>query len=458
VIEIAVSVFVLAIVVLIVRRYRNVFCLPFFWAAFFLCQYLGFLRIRALHGGNSYAYAAAAFGMFYVGLLAADFLVFYRSGTKGKKEDRQVDHRHRESNTKPGKHLRGTRIRLLFPVLPLNIGLFVALLGATFVSFVFFAQNGVPILSSFPALAWVQSTSGAINRLMTVFGPGCYASLGLVAWAVHRESKSRAAWAMMYLGLGLAILGQALLATKAAAILIFIWFNIMLYYMNKTREWRKSLLPLLIVVIPVSAGVVATRLMSIQGGWQAQEIYMTYYDRLTTGTAAPADFIFKYMNRFGPMHGGALHREVERIKDQLAGQHKTPVLSEVVYSLMADESTNNTGLSAGLMLYGTGYAEWGLAGLLLYSFIQGLGFGWIHRYLLRQETMNLIMLLFWGAILSYVMAVSGTGTILVGLEYVFLNAVPPLVLLLPFCFFFLLPVARKYAPSVGTRLSKIPQA
>ena len=255
--EIIVSIFVAAIAVLIYRRYRSVFSLPFFWTAFFLCQYMGFLQIRAEYGGISYAYAAIAFGMFYAGLLAADFLVFYRSGRKNRSEGRETSRSYQESNSKPGKHSQGTRIKLLFPVLPLNIGLFAAVLGATFVSFVFFAENGIPIFSSFPAMAWVQSTSGVVNRLITVFGPGCYASLGLVAWAVHRQSGSRAAMAMMYLALGLAILAQALLATKAAAILIFIWFNIMLFYLNKKREIRKSLLPLIIIVVPISAAIVA---------------------------------------------------------------------------------------------------------------------------------------------------------------------------------------------------------
>ncbi len=443
-IELGVSVGVAAIVVLIYRRYHNVFCLPFFWAAYFLFQYLGFVQIRSDEGGISYAYGAAAFGMFYVGLLAADLVDFYRSGKKGKSTDVETVRKPRELNPKPRKRHPGTRIRLLFPVLPLNIGLFVAILAATLVSLIFFADQGIPILSSFPALAWVESTRGFSNRLMSIFGPGCYASLGLVAWAVHRESGSRAAKIMMYLGLGLGILGQALLASKAAAILIFVWFNILLFYFNKKREFRKSLLPLIIVVVPVSFMIVAVRLISSQGFWRAGSVVQTYYDRVTSIQAAPADFVFKYMDRFGPMHGGAIHREVERIEDQLAGGTRTSIPSEFVYDLMNNLSTNTTGLSAALTLYATGYIEWGLAGMLIYSFLQGLVFGWVHRYLLRQETMNLAMVIVWGAVLSYLMAVSGGGTILVSLEYIFMASVPPLVLLLPFAIFFMLPMARNY--------------
>jgi len=457
VIEIIVSIFVAAIVALVVRRYRNVFCLPFFWAAFFVCQYAGLLRIHAEFGGNSYAYAAVAFGAFYAGLLAADFLISYRSGKSGKTEDRKDNRTPPEPNSKPGKPPQGTRIKLLFPVLPLNVGLFLSLLAATFVTCVFFSERGIPILSSFPALGWVTSTSGIVNRLMTVFGPGCYASLALVGWAVHRQTGSRGAKGMMYMGLGLAILADALLASKAAAIMVFIWFNILLFYMNKKRNFWKSLLPLIVIVVPVSAAIVAVRQVSVHGHWQAQEIYQIYSDRLTTEASAPVDFIFKYMNRFGPMRGGAFHREVERIEDQVRGRPKTPLLSEYIFDLMVDQSTNATGLSAGLMLYGTGYAEWGLAGLLLYSLLQGMIFGWVHRYLLRQETMNIVMLIFWGAILSYLMSVSGTGTILVTLESLFLAAVPPLVLLLPLCFFFLLPVARRHRASLGRRVSRVPQ-
>jgi len=445
VIELAVSSCVAAIVVLVYRRYRSVFCLPFFWVAYFLFQYLGFLQIRAKYGGISYAYAAAAFGMFFVGLLAADSLSFIRdrSRRKGRGDDRTARDPQKPA-PKTDLQPKRTRIRLLFPVLPLNVGLFVSLLGATFVTFVFFGENGIPIFSSFPAMAWVQSTSGIVNRTMSVFGPGCYANFGLVAWAVHRETGSRGAKAMMYLGLGLAILSDALLATKAAAILIFIWFNILLFYLNKKREFRKTLLPLIIVVVPISFAIVAVRLMSSQGFWQSGSVYQTYYNRVTTEQAQPTDFIFKYMNRFGPMHGGGIHREVERIEDQLTGRPRTSIPSEFVFDLMNNQSTNTTGLSAALTLYGTGYLEWGLLGMLFYSFLQGLGFGWIHRYLLRQESMNLIMLLFWAAILNYLMSVSGSGTILVSFESVFLSAIPPLVFLLPFCAFFLLPMSRKY--------------
>ena len=447
--ELALSIFVAAIIVLIYRRYRSVFCLPFFWAAYFPFQYLGLLQLRARYGGISYAYAAAAFGIFYVGLLAADHLVFHRSSSKRSKgEGHEADRNSQKPAPKLNQQPQKTKIRLMFPILPLNVGLFVSLLAATFVTVVFFANQGIPIFSSFPALAWVEATSGVVNRLMTVFGPGCYASLGLVAWAVHRESKSRAALAMMYLGLGLAILGQALLASKAAGILIFIWFNIVLFYLNKKREFRKSLVPLIIVVVPISAAIVATRLMSSMGYWKAGNVYQTYYDRVTAESAQPVDFILKYMNRFGPMHGGGMHLEVERIEEQLTGRTRTPIPSELVFDLMNDLPTNTTGLSAALALYGTGYLEWGLAGMLIYSLLQGLAFGWIHRYLLRQKTMNLVMLITWGGILGYMLAVSGTGTILVGLEGALLSIIPPLVLILPFCAFFRLPLARRYRTSV----------
>lgn len=457
-IELVVSLCVGAIVVLIYKRYRSVFCLPFFWAAYFLFQYLGFLEIHTKHGGTSYAYAAAAFGTFYAGLLIADFFIFFHARSRKRNpERRRGKDSPEEPAPKPGWQSAPTRIRLLFPSLALNIGLFVALIAATFVTIVFFANQGFPILSSFPALAWVESTSGVVNRLMTVFGTGAYAGLGLAAWAIHRETGSPAALAMMYLGLGLAIFGEALLASKAAAILIFIWFNILLFYMNKKREFRKSLLPLLLVVVPVSFMIVAVRLISIQGYWNATSVFKTYYVRVTSEQAAPADFIFKYSNRFGPLHGRGLHREMERVKDQLTGSPKTAIPSEYIYDLMDGMPTTATGLSAALTLYGTGYLEWGIAGMLLYSLLQGLGFGFFHRYLLRQESMNLITLLFWGGILNYLMFASGAGTVLVSLESVFLDAVPPLILLLPFGALFHLPIARKYRTSAGTRIGGAPR-
>ena len=457
-IELIVSIFVAAIIVLIYLRCRNVFCLPFFWAGYFLFQYLGLLQLRAMYGGTSYVYAAVAFGTFYLGLLAGDFLVRFRSGsTRNKGGGLPAGRNPQEPASKRGRQPRATRIRLLFPVLPLKVGLFVSLLAATFIALVFFASAGIPILSSTPALAWVESTSGVVNRLMTVFGPGCYATLGLVAWAVHRESRSRAAKGMMYLGLGLAILCEALLASKAAAIMIFFWFNMILFYLNKKREMRKSLLPLVLVVVPISFAIVALRLMSSQGYWQTGSVYQTFYERVTTISAQPVDFIFKYMNRFGPMHGEAMHREVERIKDQLTGQRKTATLPEFVFDIMSGQSTSMSGMSATLTIYGLGFAEWGMAGLLLYSFLQGLIFGWIHRYLLRQETMNIVTLVLWGAILTYVTAASLLGSILIGLEGILLSTVPPFVLLLPFCGFSLLPLVRKYRASAGGRGSRVPQ-
>lgn len=452
--EIIVTILVAAIVVMIYWRYRSMFCLPFFWAAVFSFLYLGLLQLHYELGGSSYIYGAAGFGMFFLGLLAADFLFLYRNRTAKAKIKHQQSNRDKtepDSNPKPDKQGKPTRIRLLFPTLPLMVGLFVSLIAATFVSFVFFAENGIPIFSSFPAMAWVMSTSGVVNRIMTVFGPSAYASLGLVAWAVHRQTGHGSAKALMYLGLGLAILSDMLMATKGAAIFVFIWFNILLFYMNKRRDFRKSLLPLIVVVVPLSAVVVAVRLMSSQGFFQAREIYETFYYRLTTIAAEPLDFIFKYMNRFGPMHGHALHMEVERIIAQLTGRTKMPILTEFVYDLMNRLPLTTTGLSASLTLEGTGYAEWGIAGLLLYSFVQGLGFGWIHRYLLRKETMSVITLVLWGAILNYVMAASGSGTILVSAETIFLDFVPPIVTLLPFCVFFLLPMARRYGGIIRRR-------
>lgn len=459
VLEIIVSLCVAAIVFLIYRRYGNIFSLPFFWAAVFACLYVGLLEIRAESGGSSYIYGAFGFGMFFLGLLVADFMLLYRGRVARIRSRRQQPSRKNpEPDPKPDRQSKPTRIRLLFPRLPLNVGLFVSLIGATYVTIIFFSSQGFPIFSSFPAMAWVQSTSGVVNRLMSVFGPGCYASLGLIAWAVHRETGAREAKGLMYLGLGLAILSQSLLATKAAAIMIFIWFNIMLFYLNKKREFRKSVLPFIIVVVPVSAAIVAVRLMSSYGYWQAGSISQTFVTRVTSEAAGPLDFIVKYSDRWGPMHGGAMRLELRRIKEQLTGQTRTPILSEYVFDLMSNQPTNATGLSAALTLEGTGYVEWGLAGLLLYSFVQGLVYGWIHRYLLRQETMSIVMVIFWGGILNYVMAASVSGTILVGLEGVLADFVPPLVLLLPFCVFFLLPLARRYRTSKGRRVSRVSEA
>jgi oligosaccharide repeat unit polymerase len=443
--EIIVSILVAAVITGIYCRYRSIFSLPFSWAAVFALLYVGMLQVQATYGGSFYVYSAAAFGLFYAGLLVSDLIPFLRRELrKTKSRNGSPGRVSKATGSKTGRQPIGTKIELMFPVLPLNVGLCLSLVSAVIVTSIFFAENGIPIFSSFPAMAWVQATSGIVNRLMSVFGPGCFASLALVAWGIHRKSRSRAALAMMYMGLGFGILSQALLATKAAAILIFVWFNIVLFYMNKKRDFRKSVLPLLLVVVPVSAAIVAVRMMSSYGYWEAGSIYQTYYQRLTITPAEPVDFIFKYMNRFGPMHGGAMHREVARIRDQLIGRHKTPLLSEFVYNLMSGESTNNTGLSAALTLFGTGYMEWGMAGMLIYSFLQGLGFGWVHRYLLRQEKMNIFVLIFWGAIVNYLLGVSISGTILVTFESAFLSVIPPLTLLLPFCGFFLLPIARRY--------------
>jgi oligosaccharide repeat unit polymerase len=477
--EIIISILVAAVITGIYRRYRSIFCLPFFWAAVFALLYMGLLQIRVTHGGYSYAYAAAAFGLYYAGLLVSDPIPFFRRIFKKKKSRNGSPGRiPRVIGSKTGRQRIGTtngspdripqapgsktrqqpvdtKIELMFPVLPLNIGLFLSLSAAVIVTSIFFAENGIPIFSSFPAMAWVQATSGIVNRLMSVFGPGCFASLALVAWGIYRKSRSPAALVMMYMGLGFGILSQALLASKAAAILIFVWVNIVLFYVNKKQDFRKLVLPLLLVVVPVSAAIVAVRLMSTQGYWEAGNIYQTYEQRLTTATAEPVDYIFKYMYRFGPMRGGAIRREVARIQDQLTSQPRTPLLSEFVYNLMSGESTNNTGLSAALTIFATGYMEWGITGMLIYSFLQGLGFGWVHKYLLRQEKMNIVALIFWGAIISYLLGVSVSGTILVTLESVFFSTIPPLALLLPFCGFFVLPMARRYRTYARRKTSTV---
>jgi len=456
--ELAVSFGVAAIIALIAWRYKTVFCLPFFWAALFAFIYLGLLQIHLQSGGSSYLYAAEGFGMFFLGLLAADFLFSLRAiAGRIRNRGRQVHRDSPAAHSKPSRQPRPIRINLLFPALPLMVGLFVSLLAATLVTIIFFANQGFPILASNPALAWVQSTSGVVNRLMTVFGPGCYAVLGLMAWAIQRETGSRMAKGMMYLGLGLAIVAQGLLATKSAAIMVFVWFNILLFYMNKKRELWKTLLPLIIIVVPVSSAIVAVRMVSTQGYWETAGIFNTYYERLTTIAAEPLDFTFKYMNRFGPIHSQGFIMEARRIREQLTGAPKTPVLSEYVYNLMEGLPPNSVDLSATLTPQGTGYIEWGMAGLLLYSFLQGLGFGLIHRYLFRKETLNLVSLVLWGGIVSYGIQLSSTGIILVGLEGVALSVVPPLALLLPFCLFFLLPVARRYRSSAGRKISTIPQ-
>ncbi len=163
------------------------------------------------------------------------------------------------------------------------------------------------------------------------------------------------------------------------------------------------------------------------------------------------------MSRFGPMHGRGLRLEAKRIWEQLTGQPKTPVLSEYVYNLMNDMPPNGVDLSVTLTPMGTGYVEWGLMGLLLYSFLQGLGFGFIHRYLYHAETLSIISLVLWGGILNYAILVSSTGIILVGIEGYALSVIPPLALLAPFSLFFLLPLARRYRESFAVNAAGNPR-
>lgn len=458
--ELIVTLFVALIVVAIYCRSGNLFSLPFYWAAVFVCIYAGLLILRAEIGGSSYLYAALGFGMFFLGLLTVDTFYFFLKRHDTRKARSRQPHSNNQSirpSLRPVQQPKRTRIGLLFPLLPLNIGLFVSLLGATFITAIFFANQGIPILSSFPALAWIQATSGIINRLMTVFGPGCFASLGLIAWAVHRETGSLAAKVLMYVGLGLAIFAQSLLASKAAAIMIFIWFNIVLFYLNKKREMRKSVLPFLIVVIPMSAAIVAVRSMSTSGYLQSGTISHTFASRVTTVAAEPLDFIFKYADRFGATRGEGIHRELARMEDQLTGGHKTPLLTEYVFDLLNGMPTYKTGLSSAITLEGTGYIEWGLEGLILYSFIQGLFFGWLHRYLLHQEKISLISVVFWASIMGYAMNASVSGNILIPLESSFLTAIPPVVFILLFGAFFLVPMARRYESHGGRKVSRVPQ-
>lgn len=458
--ELIVTLFVAVVIIVIYWRSGNIFSLPFYWAAVFACIYVGLLMLRAEVGGSSYLYGALGFGMFFLGLLVVDAFFFFlkrRSTTKTKSKHPPSNRQGIRPSPRPSQQPKPTRISLIFPVLPLNLGLFMSLVGATFVTIIFFANQGIPILSSFPALAWVQATSGIINRIMTLFGPGSFASLGLVAWAVHRETGSRAAKGLMYGGFGLAIFAQSLLASKAAALLIFIWFSIVVFYLNKKLEFRKSVLPFLIVVVPISATIVAVRSMSARGYVQSGAISHSFASRVTTIAAEPLDFIIKYSDRFGPTRGGGIHRELSRIKDQLTGAHKTPLLTEYVFDLMNGLPLYKTGLSSAITLEGSGYIEWGLEGLILYSFIQGLVFEWLHRYLLRQEKMNFISVIFWATILGYAMNASVNGSIIVPMETALLSAIPPIAFLVVFCAFFLFPMARKYEAPAGRKVSRVPQ-
>src|SRR5690242_10681724 len=128
--EIPVSIFVAVVIVAIYRRYRTLFCLPFFWAAVFALLYLGMLQIRAEDGGSSFYSAAAAFGLFYVGLIGFDLIPFFRrmlNKTEAKPGNKPPDQGSPGNGSRARRKPAGTRIDLIFPVLPLNIALFLSL-------------------------------------------------------------------------------------------------------------------------------------------------------------------------------------------------------------------------------------------------------------------------------------------------------------------------------------------
>lgn len=428
---------------------RGLMSLPTLCFVYLTCLYVGGLRLWLQVGSNTYLYVLIGAGALLLGIAIPRVLRRQRrQKVVAKEPESDVGRRPRKVNAKRQELDVGMHPQILL----------FALMTMTVISLGIWAYSlwvgGIPLTSGNPSVNWVQTSSGAMNRLLGSVGGGNLAFEGLGWYALYRIRNNRL---YAFCASGCVVAGALYMAfqgSKGSAIMTLLWFAIALYYFNRKTPKLTTFILMALFALPVTWWVT-----SYYATAPGQSPLSIIYDRMTTVALQGMNFLIQtWVPRYGLLHGYTFSMDIARIKSQFEGGPRPVLFHEYIWNLLNHTSPYvSTGLSESLNVFGVGYANFGLLGGVLFMMVFGVICEVVDYSLMTAKETHFIIFACEVYLINNLIGVFMSGDFLIiGLETLLITILPKLFVFVALCFFFGLPFRIPLRWSRPSRKSRIP--
>lgn len=272
-----------------------------------------------------------------------------------------------------------------------------------------------------------QYQRGLLDRLSYMIGGSGLGIVAVMHYALWRSTRTRSSRRHFIFVAACFLIVNLLEGAKSAAIMPLLLLGIAVFYVHRGLPRRclagglmiGSLLLLVIGGVWVNSGF-------------GSSIWSLYADRMTRNASETFDFELYgsgFRQMFSP--GVELELEAKRILDQVTGAPRSPLFNEFIGNIQGGNPLfQMTGVSPELTLMGAGYANFGIAGALLYAFVAVFLAQRINLRLLRAESMDALSFAALVGLQFVFLGFMRSGAIMIGLESYVLDVAVPLGLVL----------------------------
>jgi hypothetical protein len=405
------------------KQSRGFMSLPTIFFLYFVCIYIGGLRLWFQVYSDTYLYVLLAAGAFVLGGAVVRKL--------------RVSHSTRAVIAKQMEFDIGVHPKILL----YSLGTLTLLSLAIWAYWLWIV--GVPLTAGgTPSVNWVESSAGVSHRLLASFGGENLAFEGLGWYALYKVRGKRF---LLLLASGCVMASamfSAFQGSKGSAVMTLLWFAIALFYLNRRTPKLKTFLLMGAFVVPVTWWVT-----SFYVYLPRQTVFSIIYNRMTTIEVGGLNYLIQvWVPRFGIVHGHTFAMDIARIKAQFLGGIRPVVFHEYIWNILnnANPYTSNR-LSEDLTLFGVGYANYGAVGGIFFTILLGVACEIHDAYLMTSKRIHFVLFavaMYWNLTLLTMM-LSGDVVIL-GFEAFFITVLPKLLAFLAvyaaFCLPFRIPL------------------
>lgn len=420
------------------RLSRGIVSLPTICMLYLTCIFIGGLRLWLQDYSNTYLYVLAAAAAFVLGV-ALTRAFQRRESSKvipGRSRAKKMKHQGSLRAIRGRPDVEGTRrfgSREVVSGRPeFSIGVHPQVLLYTLISLTALAlmiwgywiwKVGVPLINGNPSVGWVDSSAGAVQRLLGSLGGGNLAFVGLGWYALYRARPRHRSYLLCAAS---CIIGAAMFmafeGSKGSAIMTVLWFAIVLFYFNRRMPKLKTLLLMAVFAIPVTWWV-CTYYRGSYGEGPASIVY----NRVTTGELAGLNFLIQtWVPRYGLLHGHTFSMDIARIRAQFEGGPRPVLFHEYIWNIVHEASPyKSRRLSESLTLFGVGYANYGLWGGLIFMFLFGSGCEILDAKLMTVKKIHFLNFAIAMYLVMQLLGILQAGDVLViGVEQFLITVVP----------------------------------
>ena len=269
----------------------------------------------------------------------------------------------------------------------LDVAIFISFILSVLLELQYIKSNGLFFING-NLLKTMYSTSGYKRLIFSLYG-GAFITYALLGFLLYKIYKSKGYLFFAFLSIIISLFQGFLFASKVSAIEPILFIIVALFYVYKKIQLKYILIFIPISII-ITFFIISRDYMKGVNSISALNIFLLLFYRITAEAAKPIYIIiYRYVHVHGFLYGQTFLWEIERIFNQLTGYYNRPLFNEIINNLINGLPLNTVSrISAATTAFGVGYANFGIIGALIATFLGGYAIQYFNLKLLTSSFIN----------------------------------------------------------------------